>query len=167
MKLFVPLAGFVARVAADRAFGVEEERRETRAAELFGILESLGPAIIKAGQALASRPDLLPAEYLRQLQRLQDRVPAFPTDEALRRVEASLNLEAFEDVYELLNAEPVAAASIGQVYRARLRRDGTVVALKVQRPRCEEIIGLDQGQATHKRKEKKRKEKGASRSLGP
>ena len=66
-------------------------------------------------------PRRLPAEYLRKLQELQDRVPAFPTDEALRRVEASLGLRNFTDVFTLLVDEPVAAASIGQVYKARLR----------------------------------------------
>ena len=58
-------------------------------------------------------PRRLPAEYLRKLQELQDRVPAFPTDEALRRVEASLGLRNFTDVFTLLVDEPVAAASIG------------------------------------------------------
>ncbi|KAH8062890.1 hypothetical protein JL720_13134 [Aureococcus anophagefferens] len=97
----------------------------------------------QAGQALASRPDLLPAEYLRELQKLQDRVPQFDTGDALRRVEASLRLDRFEDAFELLEAEPIAAASIGQVYKARLIKEDVVVALKVQRPRCAEIIALD------------------------
>ena len=54
-----------------------EQRREQRASELLELISNLGPAVIKGGQALASRPDLLPAEYLRKLQELQDRVPAF------------------------------------------------------------------------------------------
>jgi predicted unusual protein kinase regulating ubiquinone biosynthesis (AarF/ABC1/UbiB family) len=87
-------------------------------------------------------PRRLPAEYLRKLQELQDRVPAFPTDEALRRVEASLGLRNFTDVFTLLVDEPVAAASIGQVYKAKLR-NGKVVALKVQRPDCERVVALD------------------------
>ena len=69
-------------------------------------------------------------------------MPAFPTDEALRRVEASLGLRNFTDVFTLLVDEPVAAASIGQVYKARLR-NGKVVALKVQRPDCERVVALD------------------------
>ena len=77
VELLLPLVGFVGRVAGDRAVGREASLRERRAGELREILGSLGPAVIKAGQALASRPDLLPAEYLRELQKLQDRVPAF------------------------------------------------------------------------------------------
>ncbi|KAH8052605.1 hypothetical protein JL722_10159 [Aureococcus anophagefferens] len=132
------LLWLLARAASP--LGVAPERR---AGELREILGSLGPAVIKAGQALASRPDLLPAEYLRELQKLQDRVPQFDTGDALRRVEASLGLDRFEDAFELLEAEPIAAASIGQVYKARLIKEDVVVALKVQRPRCAEIIALD------------------------
>ena len=142
VQLFFPLAGFIASIISDRAMGCEPQRREQRASELLELISNLGPAVIKGGQALASRPDLLPAEYLRKLQELQDRVPAFPTDEALRRVEASLGLRNFTDVFTLLVDEPVAAASIGQVYKARLR-NGKVVALKVQRPDCERVVALD------------------------
>lgn len=141
-QIFLPLAGFVLSVAMDVSMGHEEKRRKKRAAELTRVLSSLGPAIIKAGQALSSRPDLLPAEYLEELQRLQDQVPPFKTSDALGIVEKSLGLE-FEQVYELLSDEPIAAASIGQVYRAKLRSSGEIVALKVQRPGCEEIIALD------------------------
>ena len=133
VELLLPLVGFVGRVAGDRFVGREASLRERRASELRKILGSLGPAVIKAGQALASRPDLLPAEYLRELQKLQDRVPAFDTGDALRRVEASLGLQRFDDAFELLEAEPIAAASIGQVYKARLIKEDVVVALKVQR----------------------------------
>ena len=142
VQLFFPLAGFIASIISDRAMNCEPQRREQRASELLELISNLGPAVIKGGQALASRPDLLPAEYLRKLQELQDRVPAFPTDEALRRVEASLGLRNFTDVFTLLVDEPVAAASIGQVYKARLR-NGKVVALKVQRPDCERVVALD------------------------
>mmetsp|Transcript_21397 Transcript_21397/g.67123 ORF Transcript_21397/g.67123 Transcript_21397/m.67123 type:complete len:788 (-) Transcript_21397:199-2562(-) len=143
VQIFVPLAVFVASVAMDVALDREKELRPARARQLTTIISKLGPAIIKAGQALASRPDLLPAEYLEDLQRLQDRVPPFETRVALRIVEESLRLERFDEVYDLLQDEPVAAASIGQVYRARLKEDESIVALKVQRPGCEEIIALD------------------------
>ena len=142
VQLAFPLLGFVVSVAGDRVLDRELVKREQRASELLGIIADLGPAVIKGGQALASRPDLLPAEYLRKLQELQDRVPAFPTPEALKRVEASLGLRNFTDVFTLLVDAPVAAASIGQVYKAKLR-NGKVVALKVQRPECERIIALD------------------------
>lgn len=66
------------------------------------------------GQALASRPDLLPKEYLEELQRLQDRLPPFPKEEAFELVEAELGVP-FGDVFLLEEPEPIAAASIGQV----------------------------------------------------
>lgn len=94
------------------------------------------------GQALSSRPDLLPSEYLEELQKLQDDVPRFPNELAFKTVEEELGMD-FEDVFELVEELPVAAASIGQVYKARLLSNGDTVALKIQRPKCEEIIALD------------------------
>ena len=75
LRLVGPIARFIAKVVLDVQAGVEEERRAQRAAELTAVISGLGPAVIKAGQALSSRSDLLPAEYLLELQRLQDRVP--------------------------------------------------------------------------------------------
>eukprot|EP00752_Nemacystus_decipiens_P006370 g5742.t1 len=142
VELFVPLGTFVAKVIFDIQSGVEVRNRKRRAEELLGIISDLGPAIIKAGQALSSRPDLLPKEYLDELQKLQDRVPAFSNKEAFSVVEMELGVP-FEDVYELVEPEPIAAASIGQVYKARLRVNGNLVAIKVQRPNCESTISLD------------------------
>ena len=71
VQLFFPLAGFIASIISDRAMNCELQRREQRASELLELISNLGPAVIKGGQALASRPDLLPAEYLRKLQELQ------------------------------------------------------------------------------------------------
>jgi predicted unusual protein kinase regulating ubiquinone biosynthesis (AarF/ABC1/UbiB family) len=81
--------------------------------QLRNAISGLGPAIIKAGQALASRPDLLPSEYLEELQKLQDDVPRFSNELAFDIVEQELGVQ-FEDVFELEQDEPVAAASIGQ-----------------------------------------------------
>ncbi|CAM9657500.1 unnamed protein product [Ectocarpus sp. 4 AP-2014] len=142
VELFVPLGTFVAKVLFDIQSGVELKNRKKRAGELLDIIGRLGPAIIKAGQALSSRPDLLPKEYLDELQKLQDRVPAFSNKEAFSVVELELGVP-FEDVYELVEPEPIAAASIGQVYKARLRVNGNLVAIKVQRPNCESTISLD------------------------
>lgn len=69
-------------------------------------------------------------------------VPRFSNDRAFRTVEEELGVK-FEDVFELVELEPIAAASIGQVYKARLTENGDLVALKIQRPKCEEIISLD------------------------
>jgi predicted unusual protein kinase regulating ubiquinone biosynthesis (AarF/ABC1/UbiB family) len=101
----------------------------------------LGPAFIKIGQALGTRADLLPLAYVKELALLQDKVPAFATDEAYARIEAELDRKLHE-AYAEIDTEPIAAASLGQVYRARLHT-GEEVAVKVQRPHLEELIGLD------------------------
>mmetsp|Transcript_50029 Transcript_50029/g.98836 ORF Transcript_50029/g.98836 Transcript_50029/m.98836 type:complete len:717 (-) Transcript_50029:202-2352(-) len=142
IELFFPLVKFALVVALDIQKGKEKENRSLRAKEVLAIVSTLGPAIIKGGQALASRPDLLPKEYLDQLQRLQDRLPPFPKEEAFAMVEAELGVP-FSSVFELEEPEPVAAASIGQVFKGRLIANGDQVAIKIQRPGCEEIIGLD------------------------
>lgn len=120
----------------------QRRRRRQRAQQLTQAISSLGPAIIKGGQALASRPDLLPSEYLEELQKLQDDVPRFSNARAFQTVEEELGMK-FDDVFELVEDEPVAAASIGQVYKARLVANGDLVAIKIQRPGCEQIIALD------------------------
>ena len=102
----------------------------------------MGPAIIKAGQALSSRPDLLPSEYLDELQKLQDEVPTFSNEIAFQIVEEELGM-SFDRVFELVEPEPIAAASIGQVYKARLKSNGQTVALKIQRPNTEDVVALD------------------------
>jgi len=141
LRLVGPIARFIAKVVLDVQAGVEEERRPQRAAELTAVISALGPAVIKAGQALSSRSDLLPAEYLLELQSLQDRVPPFPNDLAFEILEAELG-RPIAEVYSYIGPEPVAAASLGQVYRATLL-DGTDVAVKVQRPGAEATIALD------------------------
>jgi aarF domain-containing kinase len=122
--------------------GISKAQRARRAVQLRDAISGLGPAIIKAGQALASRPDLLPSEYLEELQKLQDDVPRYSNELAFATVEQELGVQ-FEDIFELEQEEPVAAASIGQVYKARLKANGDTVAIKIQRPNCEGIIALD------------------------
>lgn len=140
-QIALPLGWWAVSVASDYLSG--RSNRRARAKQLTAAISSLGPAIIKGGQALASRPDLLPSEYLQELQKLQDDVPRFSNARALATVEEELQIERFEDVFELVQDEPIAAASIGQVYKARLRETGELVALKIQRPDCEAIIALD------------------------
>jgi predicted unusual protein kinase regulating ubiquinone biosynthesis (AarF/ABC1/UbiB family) len=141
-QIFIPLSLFIFRVISDILLKKEKLNRQERAEELLDIISAQSPAIIKAGQALASRPDLLPKEYLDALQKLQDRCPAYPTDQAILLLEEELGMR-FEDAFEIESYEPVAAASIGQVYRGRLRSNGAEVAIKVQRPNCEAIIRTD------------------------
>lgn len=116
-------------------------RLEKQAVWLRENLVALGPTFIKIGQALGTRGDLLPLSYIKQLSILQDQVPAFPTAEAYARIEAALGRSVLE-AYAEIDAEPIAAASLGQVYRARLH-DGREVAVKVQRPNLKEIISFD------------------------
>lgn len=142
LEIAVPLTTFVSKVVLDIQLGREEQNRALRAQEFLNIVSSLGPAIIKGGQAVASRPDLLPKEYLDQLQKLQDRLPPFPNDVAFQLIEKELG-KPVDEIFESIDPNPVAAASIGQVYSAILRNTGERVAVKVQRPDCEQIIALD------------------------
>lgn len=116
-------------------------RLEEQAVWLRENLVGLGPTFIKIGQALGTRGDLLPLSYIKQLSILQDQVPAFPTTEAYARIEAALG-RSLHEAYAEIDGEPIAAASLGQVYRARLH-DGREVAVKVQRPNLKQIISFD------------------------
>ncbi len=142
VQIGFPLALWAVGVASDVVLKKEEENRRNRAQQLLRTISGLGPAIIKGGQALSSRSDLMPSEYLEELQKLQDDVPRFQNEVAFATVEDELGME-FDAIFELIGTEPVAAASIGQVYKARLRSNGQLVAIKIQRPKCEEVIALD------------------------
>lgn len=142
LEIAIPLVSFLSRVILDVQLGREEQNRQLRAEQFLNIVSSLGPAIIKGGQAVASRPDLLPKEYLDELQKLQDRLPPFENEIAFALIEEELG-QKIEDVFESIDPIPVAAASIGQVYSAYLKGTGERVAVKVQRPDCEKIIALD------------------------
>jgi predicted unusual protein kinase regulating ubiquinone biosynthesis (AarF/ABC1/UbiB family) len=116
-------------------------RLEKQAVWLSRSLISLGPTFIKIGQALGTRADLLPLAYVKELATLQDQVPAFSTAEAFARIEAELG-HSLQECYAEIDSEPVASASLGQVYRARLF-SGEEVAVKVQRPDLAEIVSFD------------------------
>lgn len=119
----------------------KEARLSKQAIWLRRSLISLGPTFIKIGQALGTRADLLPLSYVKELATLQDQVPAFPTTEAYARIEAELQ-QTLQHAYAEIDAEPIAAASLGQVYRARLH-SGQEVAVKVQRPNLQNILSFD------------------------
>jgi predicted unusual protein kinase regulating ubiquinone biosynthesis (AarF/ABC1/UbiB family) len=140
----VPMTFFTLRLLVDIITKKELTNRKKRADEILNIISAQSPALIKAGQALASRPDLLPKEYLDSLQKLQDRCPAYPTAQAISLFEEELG-QSFDDVFELdtETSQPIAAASIGQVYKGRLKSNGAKVAIKIQRPYCEESIAVD------------------------
>jgi ubiquinone biosynthesis protein len=104
-------------------------------------LEHLGPAFIKLGQLLSSRSDLLPPSYLDALGRLQDKVAPFSFAEVEQIVQDELGFRLSKG-FSAFDADPMAAASLGQVHRAALR-DGRAVAVKVQRPDIRERVAQD------------------------
>ncbi|HEY9603439.1 MAG TPA: AarF/ABC1/UbiB kinase family protein [Allocoleopsis sp.] len=115
--------------------------RNRRAQWLVGTLLDLGPTFIKLGQALSTRADLLPKEYVQALGQLQDRVPEFSPTEAIAVVESELG-KSIHALYRDFDPFPLASASIGQVHRARLHT-GEDVVVKVQRPGLEKLFNLD------------------------
>jgi ubiquinone biosynthesis protein len=104
-------------------------------------LERLGPTFIKFGQFLSVRPDLTPPEYCAEFRKLQDRVPPFPYDVAREELTRELGQDV-EIIFSEFDQTPIAAASVAQVHRARLR-DGEVVAVKIQRPEVREKMEED------------------------
>lgn len=122
--------------------GVHEHLESMTTAQRVRLaLEELGPTFIKAGQILSTRPDLLPAELVDELAKLQRDVPAFPFAQAKEIIEWELHVplsEVFTDFAE----RPLAAASLGQVHFARLR-SGQSVVVKVQRPNIRRTIDVD------------------------
>lgn len=114
VRVTVVLSSFVTSLLQDYALGQLEHNAPLRARELRRVLSSLGPSFVKVGQALSSRPDLLPKPYLDALAELQDRLPSFPTPIAMTVIEEELGRPVSE-VYSQLSPEPVAAASLGQV----------------------------------------------------
>jgi len=105
-------------------------------------LEELGPTFIKLAQILSTRPDLIPPEYIRELEKLQDKVPSFPFEQVRQLIKKELGAE-IEEIFESFNPETFAAASLGQVHMATLKGEGTEVIVKVQRPYIEKIIETD------------------------
>ncbi|GAB4290188.1 MAG: AarF/ABC1/UbiB kinase family protein [Oscillatoriaceae cyanobacterium] len=118
-----------------------EPNRPKRATQLRELLTNLGPTFIKVGQALSTRPDLIRQDFLDELILLQDQLPPFDNAIALGIIEQELD-RSIEEIYSQISPEPVAAASLGQVYKARLLT-GEVVAVKVQRPNLKPVLTLD------------------------
>ncbi|CAL8467304.1 g6841 [Coccomyxa elongata] len=128
----------------DRLTGGLRTNAPLRAAQVRAAIERLGPAYVKVAQAVSTRVDMLSPAYLLEIERLQDRVPPFPTSEALVTMAAAWQ-QAPLAVLSAISPEPIAAASLGQVYRATLapQYGGGEVAVKVQRPALRRAIALD------------------------
>ena len=123
--------------------GAERAKTDSlsRAERVRLVLEELGPTFIKLGQALSTRQDLLPADFIKELVKLQDEVPSFPFQEAREIAETELR-GTLDEFFQHMEPVPLAAASIGQVHRARLK-DGEDVAVKIQRPGIRRIVEAD------------------------
>ncbi|MED6160002.1 Protein ACTIVITY OF BC1 COMPLEX KINASE 8, chloroplastic [Stylosanthes scabra] len=124
--------------------GITEEKKTLRRKELAKWLKEsilrLGPTFIKIGQQFSTRVDILPQEYVDQLSELQDQVPPFPSETAIAIVEEELGAPV-KNIFDQFDYEPIAAASLGQVHRARLK--GQEVVVKVQRPGLKDLFDID------------------------
>ncbi|MEH2270565.1 MAG: AarF/ABC1/UbiB kinase family protein [Nostoc sp.] len=136
-----PTLSFVFGLWSDNKRGIVVKNDRRRATQLRVLLTQLGPAYIKIGQALSTRPDLVPPVYLEELTKLQDQLPPFPNEIAYQFIKEELGAPP-EEVYAELSAQPIAAASLGQVYKGKLKT-GEEVAVKVQRPDLREGITID------------------------
>ncbi|MGD1939373.1 MAG: ABC1 kinase family protein [Cyanophyceae cyanobacterium] len=141
LAIALPLLSFFLGIWWDKATGFLQKNEGNRATQLLKILTKLGPAYIKIGQALSTRPDLVPPLYLERLTELQDQIPPFSNKIAFRFIEEELGAPPSE-LYAEFSDRPLAAASLGQVYKGKLKT-GETVAVKVQRPGLTEQITLD------------------------
>lgn len=135
--------GFNARLLVDWKLDKLQASEAQRAREARDLAVKMGTTFIKIGQALSIRTDLIPPAYALELKQLQDNVPAFDSEEARAILRRELRVHDLGEIFEELSAEPVASASIGQVYKGKLKDGGRAVAVKVQRPGVSEAIALD------------------------
>ncbi|KAG6401254.1 hypothetical protein SASPL_138105 [Salvia splendens] len=142
LEIFAGLGSFALNLWLDQLRGHLDQNQRQRAVNLRNTLTKLGPTFVKIGQGLSTRPDLCPPLYIEELSQLQDALPTFPDAEAFSCIERELGC-SLDSVYSSISASPIAAASLGQVYKAKLSYSSQIVAVKVQRPGIEEAIGLD------------------------
>jgi ubiquinone biosynthesis protein len=113
----------------------------TRWERIRMVCEELGPTFIKLAQVLSNRPDMLPAPLIKELEKLQDNVPAFSFEEVKTTIEEETG-KKLEDIFQVFNEKPLATASIGQVHKARLI-SGKEVVVKIQRPGVKDMVYQD------------------------
>ncbi|MBI2541849.1 AarF/ABC1/UbiB kinase family protein [Candidatus Woesearchaeota archaeon] len=134
LKRYIPFAKRIAsKVSKRRELKPEERLRMT--------LEKLGPTFIKFGQLLSVRPDLVPSEYSKELEKLQDNVPEFGFNETKSIIEKEFG-KSIDQLFLHFEKKPIASASISQVHRAILK-NGDKVAVKVQRPNVKQVMETD------------------------
>jgi len=122
-------------------FKAQELETITTAQRLRLALEELGPTFIKLGQMLSVRPDLVPASFINEFQKLQDEVPPFSAAQAKEAIETQLG-HSVEQLFSSFDEAPLAAASIAQVHRA-VTKDNEQVVIKIQRPNIQSVIETD------------------------
>ena len=142
-QTLIPIFAYIFSVGWDKLTGrlKNEQQARFRARELTNLLVELGPAFVKAGQALSTRPDIIPGILLEELSELQDQLPGFDGDKAMELIEEDLE-KKIDEIFLEIDKEPISAASLGQVHKAKLKNE-EIVAIKVQRPGLREQITLD------------------------
>ncbi|WP_310425533.1 AarF/ABC1/UbiB kinase family protein [Chamaesiphon sp. VAR_48_metabat_135_sub] len=140
--IFTAAIGLGLDLLRDFLFPSKNDRYHRRQAQkLVNTAIGLGPTFIKIGQSLSTRVDFFPPIYTETLSQLQDRVPAFSVAEAIRIIESELGAN-IETLFAEFDEIPIAAASLGQVHRAKLRT-GAAVVIKIQRPGLQQLFELD------------------------
>ncbi|HET6352322.1 MAG TPA: AarF/ABC1/UbiB kinase family protein [Coriobacteriia bacterium] len=132
LRRFAPVSGRIGRSRGEPEL-VPERLRHT--------IERLGPAFVKIGQAASTRSDIIPDNFIAELRKLQDQVAPIDFEQVASVIEAEFG-EPVDDIFTTFDRKPLASASLGQVHSATLK-DGTEVAVKVQRPNVEEVVTVD------------------------
>ena len=139
------IATVFAKHGVKELFGRPDEEgaigRQRQAKRVRAALEELGPTFCKLGQILSTRPDLLPPEFIDELATLQDHVPPLTEEQVVKVMEQELGVP-WEDVFEHIDPQPLAAGTIAEVHRAVLA-NGEKAVVKVQRPEAKEVIEQD------------------------
>jgi predicted unusual protein kinase regulating ubiquinone biosynthesis (AarF/ABC1/UbiB family) len=141
LSVSVPFLTRVLTIVISKGSGALSQEGADLARDARERMEKLGATYIKLGQMMSVRPDVLPEAALEELKILQDSVQPFDTETAVQQIENELG-GPLSQFFSEISKEPVAAASLAQVYRATML-DGRVVAVKVQRPRCLETVSKD------------------------